>query len=467
MFKKILIANRGEIAIRIIRACKEMGIKTVAVYSKPDELSLHVKFADEAICIGEGPPIKSYLNIPRIIAAGEITNADAIHPGYGFLAENGQFSQICKDNDFSFIGPDGDIIDLMGNKVNARNVANQAEVPIIPGSEIAVSNIDELTEICNNIGYPIMLKASAGGGGKGMRVVDEPSILEQSFSIVKSEADKAFNNADIYVEKFVKDARHIEIQIMGDKFGNYIHLGERECSIQRSNQKLIEESPSSFIDESLRNTLGQKAIDLAKSVKYVGVGTVEFLVDDDKNYYFIEMNTRIQVEHTVTEMVTMLDLIKEQIRLHHGEELLIKQDMISIKGHSIECRINAEDPFNNFIPSPGKIESLHFPGGIGIRIDSHVYAGYDIPPFYDSMIGKLIVHASNRKKAIIRMKRAIDETIIEGPNTTIPLLEKILLNDDFINGNFNINFLDKFLKEEPNDQDSDLLENDEENGGNN
>ena len=274
MFKKILIANRGEIAIRIIRACKEMGIKTVAVYSKPDELSLHVKFADEAICIGEGPPIKSYLNIPRIIAAGEITNADAIHPGYGFLAENGQFSQICKDNNFSFIGPDGDIIDLMGNKVNARNVANEAEVPIIPGSKIAVSNIDELTEICNNIGYPIMLKASAGGGGKGMRVVDEPSMLEQSFSIVKSEADKAFNNADIYVEKFVKDARHIEIQIMGDKFGNYIHLGERECSIQRSNQKLIEESPSSFIDESLRNTLGQKAIDLAKSVKYVGVGTV-------------------------------------------------------------------------------------------------------------------------------------------------------------------------------------------------
>ena len=344
---------------------------------------------------------------------------------------------------------------------------NQAEVPIIPGSTIAVRGIDELTEICNNIGYPVMLKASAGGGGKGMRVVDEPSILEQSFSIVKSEADKAFNNADIYVEKFVKDARHIEIQIMGDKFGNYIHLGERECSIQRSNQKLIEESPSSFIDESLRNTLGQKAIDLAKSVEYVGVGTVEFLVDDDKNYYFIEMNTRIQVEHTVTEMVTMLDLIKEQIRLHHGEELLIKQDMISMKGHSIECRINAEDPFNNFIPSPGKIESLHFPGGIGIRIDSHVYAGYEIPPFYDSMIGKLIVHASNRKKAITRMKRAIKETIIEGPNTTIPLLEKILLNDDFINGNFNINFLDKFLKEESNAQDSDLLENDEEKGGSN
>ena len=448
MFKKILIANRGEIAIRIIRACKEMNIKTVAVYSKADELSLHVKFADEAICIGEGPPLKSYLNIPRIIAAGEISNVDAIHPGYGFLAESGKFSAICKENGFSFIGPDSDIIESMGDKINARNIAKETNIPIIRGSDNAIGSVNELIEISNQIGYPVLLKAAAGGGGKGMRIVESASDLEQSFSIVKSEADKAFSNSEIYVEKFIKNARHIEIQIVGDKFGNYIHLGERECSIQRSNQKLIEESPSSFLDDSLRKTLGEKAINLAKAVKYVGLGTIEFLVDDNKNYYFIEMNTRIQVEHTVTEMVTMLDLVKEQIRLYYGGELRIKQDMVSMKGHAIECRINAEDPFNNFNPSPGKIETLHFPGGIGIRIDSHIYAGYEIPPFYDSMIGKLIVHASNRDKAIIRMRRAIKETIIEGPNTTLPLLEKIFLNNDFINGNFNIHFLDKFLQQD-------------------
>jgi len=445
MFKKILIANRGEIAIRIIRACKEMGIKTVAVYSKADQLSLHVKFADEAICIGEGPPLDSYLNIPRIIAAAEISNSDAIHPGYGFLAENSQFSNICKENGFCFIGPDSKTIALMGDKVNARKAAEGSNVPIVPGSNV-LSSADELIEISNNIGYPVMLKASGGGGGKGMRVLNDASEAEKGFSIIQSEATKAFNNPEIYVEKFIKNGRHIEVQILGDKFGNYVHFGERECSVQRNNQKLIEECPSSFVDKELREILTLKSIDLAKKVNYVGVGTVEFLVDEDKNFYFIEMNTRIQVEHTVTEMVYMIDLVKEQIKMHYGKKMSFTQDMINSKGHSIECRLNAEDPFNNFIPSPQKIESLNFPGGIGIRIDSYIYAGYQIPPFYDSMLGKLIVHSSTREKAIVKMQRALEETFIEGPNTTLPLLEMILSNNDFINGNFDINFLSNFLK---------------------
>ena len=445
MFKKILIANRGEIAIRIIRACKEMGIKTVAVYSKADQFSLHIKFADEAICIGAGPPLESYLNIPRIIAAAEISNADAIHPGYGFLAENAKFSAICEENGFSFIGPNSETIDLMGNKVNARKVAEESDVPIVPGSN-ALSSVDDLLEIANNIGYPVMLKASGGGGGKGMRVLNNASESEKGFGIIQSEAIKAFNNADIYVEKFIKNGRHIEVQILGDKFGNYVHLGERECSVQRNNQKLIEECPSAFVDEDLREVLTSKAINLAKKVNYVGAGTVEFLVDEDKNFYFIEMNTRIQVEHTVTEMVFMIDLVKEQIKMHFGKEMSFNQEMIKSKGHSIECRLNAEDPFNNFIPSPKKIDSLNFAGGIGVRIDSYIYAGYEIPPFYDSLLGKLIVHSNTRKKAIIKMQRALQETFIEGPSTTLPLLEMILSNNDFINGNFDINFLSNFLK---------------------
>jgi len=445
MFKKILIANRGEIAIRVIRACKEMGIKTVAVYSKADQFSLHIKFADEAICIGAGPPLESYLNIPRIIAAAEISNADAIHPGYGFLAENAQFSAICEENGFSFIGPDSETIDLMGNKVNARKVAEESDVPIVPGSN-ALTSVDDLLEIANNIGYPVMLKASGGGGGKGMRVLNNASESEKGFGIIQSEAIKAFNNAEIYVEKFIKNGRHIEVQILGDKFGNHVHLGERECSVQRNNQKLIEECPSVFVDEDLREVLTSKAINLAKKVNYVGVGTVEFLVDEDKNFYFIEMNTRIQVEHTVTEMVYMIDLVKEQIKMHFGKEMSFNQEMVKSKGHSIECRLNAEDPFNNFIPSPKKIDSLNFPGGIGVRIDSYIYAGYEIPPFYDSLLGKLIVHSNTREKAIIKMQRALQETFIEGPNTTLPLLEMILLNNDFINGNFDINFLSNFLK---------------------
>ena len=445
MFKKILIANRGEIAIRIIRACNEMGIKTVAVYSNADKHSLHVKFADEAICIGEGPAVESYLNIPRIIAAGEITNADAIHPGYGFLAENAKFSKICKENGFTFIGPDAEIIDLMGDKVNARNAAKDAGVPIIPGSN-TLSSSEELLKIANKIGYPVMLKAVAGGGGKGMRIVKNESEAEKGFNIIQNEAGMAFDNSEIYVEKFVENGRHIEVQILSDKFGNHLHLGERECSIQRSNQKLIEESPSLFVDDVLREELTQKSLELAKKVNYVGAGTVEFLVDSQKNFYFIEMNTRIQVEHTVTEMVCMIDLVKEQIRTYAGLKLPMKQEDISMNGHAIECRINAEDPFNDFIPSPKKIESLNFAGGIGVRIDSFIYAGYQIPTNYDSMLGKLVVHSSSREKALIRMKRSLQETFIEGPKTTLPLFEMIFENKDFNNGNFDINFLGKFLK---------------------
>lgn len=445
MFKKILIANRGEIAIRIIRACNEMGIKTVAVYSKADKNSLHVKFADEAICIGEGPAVESYLNIPRIIAAGEITNSDAIHPGYGFLAENAKFSKICKENGFTFIGPDAEIIDLMGDKVNARNAAKDAGVPIIPGSN-TLSSVEEFLEIAEQIGYPVMLKAVAGGGGKGMRVIKNVDEAEKGFNIIQNEAGMAFNNSEIYVEKFVENGRHIEVQILSDKFGNHLHLGERECSIQRSNQKLIEESPSLFVDDSLRDELTSKSLQLAKKVNYVGAGTIEYLVDDDKNFYFIEMNTRIQVEHTVTEMVCMIDLVKEQIRTYAGIKLSMMQEDITMSGHAIECRINAEDPFNDFIPSPKKIESLNFAGGIGVRIDSFIYAGYQIPTNYDSMLGKLIVHSSSREKALIRMKRSLQETFIEGPKTTLPLLEMIFENKDFNNGNFDINFLGKFLK---------------------
>ena len=445
MFKKILIANRGEIAIRIIRACNEMGIKTVAVYSKADKNSLHVKFADEAICIGEGPAVESYLNIPRIIAAGEITNADAIHPGYGFLAENAKFSKICKENGFTFIGPDAEIIDLMGDKVNARNAAKDAGVPIIPGSN-TLSSVEEFLEIAEQIGYPVMLKAVAGGGGKGMRVIKNANEAEKGFNIIQNEAGMAFNNSEIYVEKFVENGRHIEVQILSDKFGNHLHLGERECSIQRSNQKLIEESPSLFVDDNLRDELTSKSLQLAKKVNYLGAGTIEYLVDDDKNFYFIEMNTRIQVEHTVTEMVCMIDLVKEQIRTYAGIELSMKQEDITMSGHAIECRINAEDPFNDFIPSPKKIDSLNFAGGIGVRIDSFIYAGYQIPTNYDSMLGKLIIHSSSREKALIRMKRALQETFIEGPKTTLPLLEMIFENKDFNNGNFDINFLGKFLK---------------------
>ena len=379
------------------------------------------------------------------VGAARETAAQAIHPGYGFLAENAKFSKICKENGFTFIGPNAEIIDLMGDKVNARNVAKDAGVPIIPGSN-TLSSVEEFLEIAEQIGYPVMLKAVAGGGGKGMRVIKNANEAEKGFNIIQNEAGMAFNNSEIYVEKFVENGRHIEVQILSDKFGNHLHFGERECSIQRSNQKLIEESPSLFVDDNLRGELTSKSLQLAKKVNYVGAGTIEYLVDDDKNFYFIEMNTRIQVEHTVTEMVCMIDLVKEQIRTYAGIELSMKQEDITMSGHAIECRINAEDPFNDFIPSPKKIDSLNFAGGIGVRIDSFIYAGYQIPTNYDSMLGKLIVHSSSREKALIRMKRSLQETFIEGPKTTLPLLEMIFENKDFNNGNFDINFLGNFLK---------------------
>ncbi len=444
MFKKILIANRGEIALRIIRACHELGIKTVAVYSTADEYSLHVRFADEAVRIGPGPSTESYLNIPRIIAAGEITNADAIHPGYGFLAENANFSKVCHENNFTFIGPSAEIIEAMGNKVQAKLTMKRAGIPVIPGSDKILKSVTEARAAAMDIGLPIMFKASAGGGGRGMRLVREKDEIDQAFKMASTEAKTAFGNDDIYVEKFLDHPRHIEIQILADKFGNTVHLGERECSIQRRHQKLIEESPSIIVDQMFRNELGEKAIDGAKAVGYVGVGTVEFLLDRERNYYFMEMNTRIQVEHPITEMVTGADLIKQQIRMHFGEKYPEYLENIKLRGHSIECRINAEDPYNNFTPSPVKISSFHMPGGKGVRIDTHAYAGYQIPTYYDSLIGKLIVHASTRDRAIIRMQRALEECVIEGPKTTIPFHQAILRDEGFRSGKFDTSFLDKF-----------------------
>ena len=444
MFKKILIANRGEIALRIIRACHELGIKSVAVYSSADEYSLHVKFADEAVCIGPPPGKESYLNIPRIIAAGEITNADAIHPGYGFLAENAEFSQICAENNYTFIGPKPNIIRAMGDKVRAKDTMKQAGVPVIPGSDRALKDSAEAKEMANKMGYPVMLKASAGGGGRGMRLVHEEAKVEEAYFTAQQEAIAGFNNGEIYLEKFVENPRHIEIQILADSNGNAVSLGERECSIQRRHQKLIEESPSAAVDENLRKRMGKAAVAGAKAVKYVGVGTVEFLLDNNKDFYFMEMNTRIQVEHPVTEMVSGCDLIKQQIRMYSGKSYPEYLNNLRLRGHSIECRINAEDPNNGFIPSPMKIDSFHMPGGKGVRIDSHVYAGYQIPPYYDSMIGKLIVHASNRDKAINRMERALEETIVEGPKTTIPFHQAIMKDKKFRSGDFDTSFLESF-----------------------
>ncbi len=444
MVKKVLIANRGEIALRIIRACHEMGLETVAVYSTADKYSLHVKFAGEAVCIGPGPSSESYLNIPRILAAGEITNADAIHPGYGFLAENADFSKICRENNFVFIGPDPDIINSMGNKSRAKATMAEAGVPVIPGSDDILSTVEESESLAEKMGYPVMLKASAGGGGKGMRMVEDKEGMSLAFRTAKTESESAFGNGDLYLEKFIETPRHIEVQILADSFGNVIHLGERECSIQRRHQKLVEESPSPIVDESLRKKLGDTAIKAGEKVNYVGVGTVEFLVDKNLNYYFMEMNTRIQVEHPVTEMVTGIDLIKQQIRMHVGKKYPEYFKNFHLRGHAIECRINAEDPSNNFFPSPKKITSFHMPGGKGVRVDSHAYAGYQIPPYYDSMIGKLIVHANNRKRAINRMIQALEECIIEGPENTIPFHEAIMMDKVFQSGEFDTSFLDDF-----------------------
>tara|TARA_B100001559_G_scaffold115868_1_gene97314 strand:- start:381 stop:1736 length:1356 start_codon:yes stop_codon:yes gene_type:complete len=444
MYKKILIANRGEIALRIIRACHELGIKTVAVYSTADEFSLHVKFSDEAVCIGPPPSKESYLNIPRIIAAAEITHADAIHPGYGFLAENAEFSNICEDNGFSFIGPKPKIINSMGDKSEARNTMKSSGVPVIPGSDGVLKDVTEAAKFAKKVRYPVMVKASAGGGGRGMRLVKSQKELESAFSSAKAESKNAFNNDDLYLEKFVENPRHIEVQILADSHGNTIHLGERECTIQRRHQKLIEESPSVIINKELRNKLGKAAIDAAKAVNYVGVGTVEFLIDKNLDYYFMEMNTRIQVEHPVTEMVTGIDLIKQQISMHAGKTFPKFLENFQLRGHSIECRINAEDPENDFIPSPMKITSFHMPGGKGVRIDSHAYAGYQIPTNYDSMIGKLIVFSSSRERAINRMSRALEECIIEGPKTTIPFHQAIMKDALFKKGDFDTGFLDNF-----------------------
>lgn len=443
MFSKILIANRGEIAVRIIRACREMGIQTVAVYSEIDKNALHTQMADQAICIGKAKASDSYLNMNRILSACVVTGAEAIHPGFGFLSENAQFAEMCADCNITFIGPDSKIIDMMGNKSNARAQMIAAGVPVVPGSKNVLETVEEAKALAAEIGYPVMVKASAGGGGKGLRIAETEDSLEEAFNTAKMEAKANFGDDSMYMEKYVEEPRHIEFQLMGDQHGNIIHLGERECSIQRRNQKVLEEAPSSAIDADLRKRMGEAAVKGAKHVNYVNAGTMEFLLDKHKNFYFIEMNTRIQVEHPVTELVTGVDLIKEQIKVAFGQPLSVKQKDIVIKGHSIECRINAEDPAMNFMPSPGTIEDLNLPGGLGVRNDLGVYRGYTIPPTYDSMIGKLIVHGDTRDEAIARMRRALGEFIVQGVKTTIDFQYSILSDEDFIAGDFDTSFLAK------------------------
>jgi acetyl-CoA carboxylase biotin carboxylase subunit len=442
VFKKILIANRGEIALRVIRTCREMGIKTVAVYSTADKDSLHVKFADEAVCIGKPQSADSYLNIPHIMAAAEITNADAVHPGYGFLAENSKFSKICNDHGIKFIGPTADMINSMGDKITAKETMIKAGVPVVPGGEGLLESVEHAKSLAKEVGYPVILKATAGGGGKGMRVVWEESEMERAFSTAKAEAGAAFKNDGVYMEKFVEEPRHIEIQVAGDQYGTVCHLSERDCSIQRRHQKLVEESPSPFMTPELRKKMGEAAIKAASAISYESVGTIEFLVDKHRNFYFMEMNTRIQVEHCVTEEVINFDLIKEQIKIAMGEK--ISGQNYEPQMHAIECRINAEDPYNDFRPSPGRINVLHTPGGHGVRVDSHVYTGYVIPPYYDSMIGKLITVARTRQEAIDTMYRALSEYVIEGVKTTIPFHLQLMQNEDFRKGNFTTKFLEGF-----------------------
>jgi acetyl-CoA carboxylase biotin carboxylase subunit len=442
MFKKILIANRGEIALRVIRTCREMGIKTVAVYSTADKDSLHVKFADEAVCIGKPSSADSYLNIPHIISAAEITNADAIHPGYGFLAENSKFAKICAEHGIKFIGPTPEMINSMGDKITAKETMIKAGVPVVPGVEGLLESVAHAKKSAKEIGYPIILKATAGGGGKGMRVVSEEKDIEKAFETAKAEAAASFKNDGIYMEKFVEEPRHIEIQIAGDQYGNVCHLSERDCSIQRRHQKLVEESPSPFMTDELRQRMGDAAVKAAQAINYESVGTIEFLVDKHRNFYFMEMNTRIQVEHCVTEEVINYDLIKEQIKIAAGEKIVGKAYYPQM--HAIECRINAEDPYNDFRPSPGKITVLHTPGGHGVRVDSHVYAGYVIPPYYDSMIAKLIAVAQTREEAIDTMHRALSEYVIEGIKTTIPFHLQLMQNEDFRKGNFTTKFMESF-----------------------
>ena len=445
MIKKVLIANRGEIALRILRACKELGLKTVMVYSQADSESMAVHLADEKVCIGPAPAAESYLNIPRLISAAEITDADAIHPGYGFLAENASFAEICESCKITWIGPSPEAIAKMGDKAEARTSMNELGIPITPGSDGPVENHKEAISFANKLGYPVILKASGGGGGRGMRIAHTEISLAQAFLMAQQEADMAFGNPEIYLEKYLEKPRHIEIQILGDKHGNIIHLGERDCSLQRRHQKILEEAPSPALNEDVRQKMGEMAVKAAKSVDYVGAGTVEFLLDSTNNFYFMEMNTRIQVEHPVTEMVTGVDLVKLQILAAGGEPLPIKQSDIKINGHCIECRINAEDPEENFRPAPGKINFINLPGGPGVRVDTHIYQGYFIPPIYDSLIAKLLTHGSTRDEAISRMMRALSEFIIEGTHTTIPFHLEILQNSKFQEGDTHTHFIQDYL----------------------
>ena len=442
MFKKVLIANRGEIALRIIRVCRQFDIKTVAVYSQADRDSLHVRFADEAVCIGPPPGKESYLKIPRIIAAAEITNVDAIHPGYGFLAENAGFAEICTTSGIKFIGPTHQMIASMGDKALAKETMKKAGVPVVPGSDGVVATAGEALEIAKAIGFPVIIKAVAGGGGRGMRIVREESELENAYKTAQHEAGQAFVNPDVYIEKFVEQPHHIEVQVFGDRFGNAIHFGERDCSVQRRHQKLIEESPSPFVDDALRKKMCEAAIKGCKAVGYEIAGTIEFLVDKDKNFYFMEMNTRIQVEHPVTEQVTGHDLVKLQLQVAAGGRL--PRTKIVQRGHSIECRINAEDPANNFRPSPGRITDFHMPGGFGVRVDTHCYNGYQVPPYYDSLIAKLVVYAQTREGAVSKMSSALEEFTIEGIKTTIPFHRQVMRNEKFQSGQFDTSFLDTF-----------------------
>ena len=446
MFSKILIANRGEVAVRIIRACKEMGIRTVAVFSEIDESSLHVKLADEAVCIGKAPASESYLNIPSIISAAEITDVEAVHPGYGFLAENAHFAEICESCQIRFIGPTPENMRLMGDKMMAKQVARKAGIPIIPGSSDIVNTKEEALKVAKKIKYPVIIKAAHGGGGKGMRVCHNDVRLVSAFFTAQREAEAAFGNPSIYIEKYIENPRHIEFQLLADAYGHIIHLGERDCTVQRRHQKLIEESPSTVLDNKLRKRMGELAVRCAKSIGYVNAGTIEFLFDKNNNFYFMEMNTRVQVEHPVTEMLTGIDIIKEQIRIASGERLKRKQDSITFKGSFIECRIYAEDTEHDFRPCPGKIVSLNLPGGLGVRVDTHIYAGYEISPYYDSMIAKLITYADTRKLAISVMRRALEEFIIEPIKTTIPFHKKVLANPSFRRGKYSTAFAERMLE---------------------
>jgi len=446
MFNKILIANRGEIAVRVIRACKEMGIKTVAVYSQPDIHSLHVKLADESVCIGPASSALSYLNINAIISAAELTDAEAIHPGYGFLSENANFAEVCEKCGITFIGPSAESMRIMGDKISARQAVIKQGVPILPGTKEGVHSVEDAIKVAKEIGFPVIIKATAGGGGRGMKIVHSQATLPNAFSTARSEAQAGFGNPEVYIEKYCERPRHVEIQILADKHGNVIHLGERDCSIQRRHQKLIEEAPSTVVTPEIRKAMGEAAVRAAAAVGYNSVGTIEFLVDKNNNFYFMEMNTRVQVEHPVTEMVTGVDIVREQIRSAAGLPLRYKQEDIQIRGHSIECRINAEDPFK-FTPCPGKITAYHPPGGLGVRVDSFVYDQYSVVPHYDSLIGKLIVHADTREEAIKRMARALDEYMVEGIKTTIFFHKRIMAHKDFIDGNIDTSFLERIVLE--------------------